>query len=220
MKYLKKYEESKNLQEIRLGIPLKEYLLKFATRNIDIPNRIEFNIGEKKLIDLDGIEEFINLEVLWAFGNRISDLNINLKKLNSLYIQKNRLTKLIINSPNLLDLTCDENYLRELDLEKLTQLTFLECNDNKLTELHFSKNIEELNCRNNELVELDLNGLTNLTYLNCCNNKLSSLDLEGLINLEEFVCQGNNLPYNNLESYWKWYYDLYPERKEGKKFGL
>lgn len=64
-------------------------------------------------------------------------------------------------------------------IEHFTQLNFLNCSSNQLTDLDLSKNtnLEELDCGGNLLTELDLSKNTKLTKLVCHTNDLTKLDL-------------------------------------------
>ena len=72
----------------------------------------------------------------------------------------------------------------------------------------FDKVITELNLSNQNLTELpELPDTLEILY--CHNNKLTELP-ELPETLEYLECDHNNLPYDNLKSYWKWYYNKYP----------
>ncbi len=64
-------------------------------------------------------------------------------------------------------------------IEHFTQLNFLNCSGNQLTDLDLSANpdLEELDCGGNRLTELDLSKNTKLTKLVCHTNGLTKLDL-------------------------------------------
>ena len=65
-------------------------------------------------------------------------------------------------------------------IEAFTALTYLLCDDNKLTSLDVSKNtaLTYLSCNYNQLTSLDLSKNTALTYLECEGNKF---DCDALI---------------------------------------
>jgi Leucine-rich repeat (LRR) protein len=79
---------------------------------------IDLDCSGSNLIDLDGIENFINLEYLDCENNfltKLPDLS-NLKKLERLNCSNNKLTELP-------------------DLSSLESLSYLDCENNKLTKL-------------------------------------------------------------------------------------
>lgn len=49
-----------------------------------------------------------------------------------------------------------------------------------------------LDCSSNQLTELDVAKLTKLKYLNCSNNNLTSINIQNLQRLETFDCTGNS----------------------------
>ena len=65
MKYLKTYEE-------RGGITFKEWLKK----NPQDINTTTINCSDDNLIDLDGIQEFKNLEILYCNNNKLTGLDL------------------------------------------------------------------------------------------------------------------------------------------------
>lgn len=91
---------------------------------------------------------------------------------------------------------CCKNELTELDLSSNKKLRGLECWNNKLTKLDLSpcRSLEYLVCEQNYIQELGASGLTNLVYLNCDRNTVHSLDISGCVNLRELYCRLNTLP--------------------------
>ena len=89
-------------------------------------------------------------------------------------------------------LSCENNNLSELDLSGNTALTILYCYNNNLSELNLSNNtaLEKLYCPNNSLSELDLSYNTALRYLDCYGNRLTVLDVRNNVNLGESVKVG------------------------------
>ena len=100
----------------------------------------------------------------------------------------------------LTELDCDDNKLSSLDVSKNTLLTELYCSYNKLTTLDVSKNtqLNILNCSSNTLRSLDVSQNTQLTYLDCSDNKLSSLDVSQNTQLMELHCSYNSLTTLNV----------------------
>ena len=92
-------------------------------------------------------------------------------------------------------LTCYKNELTELDLSKNTKLQKVSCHHNKLTSLDVTKcpGIIKLDCSNNKLTAIDVSNNTKLDRLNLVNNKLTSVDISKLAVLRHFYCGGNQL---------------------------
>ena len=84
MKYLKTYEA---LQ----GITFKDWLKK----NPQPLDAIYINCDNENLIDLEGIQEFKNLQVLYCYNNQLTILDLEgLDKLKTLDCENNQLTSL------------------------------------------------------------------------------------------------------------------------------
>ena len=96
---------------------------------------------------------------------------------------------------NLSVLNCNVNKITELNISNLTNLEALVCGKNQISELNVSalSNLEFLFCDFNFLTNIDLSNLSNLNYLSLANNSLTSLDCSLNPNLE-FI----RLPYNQL----------------------
>jgi Leucine-rich repeat (LRR) protein len=95
---------------------------------------LNINCSNCNLIDLNGIEEFKELEYLNCAYNRLTELPdlSNLKKLEELNCSYNNLTHLP-------------------DLSDLKKLTHLYCYNNKLIDLPDLRNIIYLDCSSNKL---------------------------------------------------------------------
>lgn len=96
---------------------------------------------------------------------------------------------------NLTTLRCQQNGLKELNLEYNKNLTNLNCSYNKLTTLDVSKNakLSTLECYNNGMEELNLGDITNLSWLLCAENNLTELDVSKNPYLERLHCRHNKL---------------------------
>ena len=132
------------------------------------------NCSSLNILDLTGIEEFVNLTELICEVTMLSSLDVS---------QNTALTVLHLNN-NL--------NLNTLDLTQNTALTSLRCGYNSMTNLNLTQNInlEKLDCYLNSLTNLDLSQNTALTYLRCQNNSLTSLN----------VANGNNTNFTNFNA--------------------
>ncbi|MBP3711051.1 MAG: leucine-rich repeat domain-containing protein [Bacteroidaceae bacterium] len=92
-------------------------------------------------------------------------------------------------------LWCQENRLTSLDVSKNTKLTYLQCNNNQITSLDVSKNTEliDLFCYGNLITSLDVSKNTKLEVLNCDSNQLTSLDVSKNTELSYLNCALNQL---------------------------
>ena len=80
---------------------------------------------------------------------------------------------------SLKEVTVPNHLIVNLDLTKNTELTYINCSYNRLTDLKVSglSKVKTLFCEFNYLEQLDLTGLTELTIIYCRHNLLKSLDL-------------------------------------------
>jgi Leucine-rich repeat (LRR) protein len=129
MIYLKRYKN---------GITFKKWL---ENNPISLDGPI-IDCRKEKLIDLNGIEEFINLRFLYCGDNKLTEL----PDLNNLC--------------NLQILNCSHNRLTKLpDLSSLKKLQYLYCRSNKLSklpDLTDMKNLMQISCYDNDLPYNDL----------------------------------------------------------------
>ena len=92
--------------------------------------------------------------------------------------------------------TPDDERIASLEgIQFFTNLTYLDCNDNKLTELDVTQNpaLTELWCRENQLTTLNVSGCSALTYLFCYYNQLTKLDVTQNPALKYLYCYRNQL---------------------------
>lgn len=91
---------------------------------------------------------------------------------------------------------CHEQEITSLSgIEKFTELAYLDCSGNSLTELNVSSNaaLTVLNCSYNQLAELNVSGNAALTVLDCADNGLTGLDVSSNTELSSLNCNDNNL---------------------------
>lgn len=91
-------------------------------------------------------------------------------------------------------LNCSFNQLTELDIKSNPALKALICDRNQLA-LDVSANpaLKRLDCRNNQLTQLDISGNPKLEILNCSFNHLGSLDISTNPALKRLDCRGNKI---------------------------
>ena len=95
---------------------------------------------------------------------------------------------------NLKELYCNDNKLKELNLENNKHLKVLVCSLNELTTLDVSHNVwlDTLECNNNGMEELNLGG-SELEGLFCSDNNLTELDVSKNKYLQRLNCTNNKL---------------------------
>jgi hypothetical protein len=147
--------------------------------------------------NIDGIEYFINLNLLYLSYNNLSSLNLNtLVNLTYLKCNYNLLTTFTIANPlNLIQLDYSANQISNLNVNQFLNLENLNCVGNQIQNLNLNNltSLKVLQCYGNLLTTLYTNYLTNLEYLNCGYNQLTSLDLTSNINLDQILCNSNLL---------------------------
>ncbi|WP_435261720.1 T9SS type A sorting domain-containing protein [Tenacibaculum sp. nBUS_03] len=118
-------------------------------------------IQDKSIRDLTGIQDFIELGLLYANRNNLTSID---------------LTK----STRLNTLNLDSNQLKTLDLSKNTELTSIFAANNQLTSLELSTNnkLTSVQVDNNQLTSLDVSLNKVVNFITADNNKLNSLNLK------------------------------------------
>jgi uncharacterized repeat protein (TIGR01451 family) len=153
---------------------------------------------------LEGIESFINIQILDCRDNQLTALD--LQSLNNLQIMDcsyNQLISLNIQGlSNLEALSCGANKLTGLNLQDLGNLQQLDCASNQITSLNLQSlsNLQSLQLSFNKLTTLNVLGLNNLKDLDCGYNQLTSLNVHDLTNLKELGCQYNQLTNLNIQN--------------------
>ena len=130
---------------------------------------------EQNIADFEGLQYFVNLEVLWASSNPINNIDVT---------QNYNLTWLTLNF-------CQ---LSNLDVSQNTLLETLWCQHNNLSSLDLSQNInlKEFNCAKNQL--------SNLNIKNGNNNLITSFTAS--INPNLTCIQVDDVEYSNNNPSW------------------
>lgn len=139
-----------------------------------------------------------NLSSVELEGNRYNppiDLKLNLPSLTRLTICYFTLNHFDIDRcTNLEYLNVSRNSMTQLDVSKYRKLEYLYCNQNQLSILDVSscKKLKDLDCSDNQITKLILNN-SNLVHLRCFNNNIQFLNVNICKKLEELHCYKNNL---------------------------
>ncbi|MBQ7421144.1 MAG: hypothetical protein IJ722_03325 [Alloprevotella sp.] len=141
------------------------------------------------------INNLRHLSSLDCHSNNLTALDLSsLAALAYLNCEANKISSLALGCKDSLEaLRCSTNNLTELDLHEFPQLSGLACNGNQLTSLLLPRNLTEVECNNNKLTELNLSGSGNLTHLYCGDNNLQTLRVQNCAVLEQLDCSGNKL---------------------------
>jgi Secretion system C-terminal sorting domain len=143
-------------------------------------NAIQYlNISYSQIVNLEGINSFVNLKLLDCKYNQITNLNVTgIANLEYLYCPNNQINNLNVNGLQFLRiLNCYFNQLTNLDVSTATNLRYLHCYENQLTNLNITglTNLLYLYCYENQLINLNANGISSLRFLRCNNNPLQTL---------------------------------------------
>jgi hypothetical protein len=176
-------------------------------------------IGSLSISDLEGLQYFVNLEVLNCAQNgsiayvpstfmpNLRELICSSNQLTSLDVSQNPFLEVLKFGFNLIDNidVTQNNFLKELyfsgcniselDITQCNLLEKLFCNGNQLVNIDLTQNINlnMLHCQNNILTALDVSSNVNITSLYCNDNSISNLDLNQNLLVEYIYCYKNNL---------------------------
>lgn len=186
----------------------RELVVTFDTNSNGFLSNSEINKAQtmdatyRNIYNLQGIEFFTNLRVLYVYGNKLTTLDVsNNKELVMLNCGENSLTTLdVSNNTKLAGLYCYSNYITNIDISMLTELDNASFVNNYLTELDLSNNVKlrVLYCQNNSLAKLDLSKNVNLSTLWCNENNLLYLDLSNCPNIQELQAANNCVSYGKF----------------------
>ena len=122
------------------------------------------NCSNSSIVDLTGVEAFVNLTQLKCYGNQLTSLDVSQN------------TSLVV-------LHCVNNSLTSLDVTANTSLSWLYCSGNQLSSLDLSQNtsLTKLYCGSNQLGSLNVKNGNNtiITAFNTTNNaNLTCIDVD------------------------------------------
>jgi len=159
----------------------------------------ELNVQSSNIVDLTGLENFVNLTSLEINLNDITTFEgtafPNLEYLN---FSNNDITSTNLNGLSNLEIFwAYGNPFTTIDVSNLSALTFFDISySNNLTSVDVSNltNLTNLSASSNDsMTSLNLSGCTALEDLNCQYSALTSLDLSGLENLSTMFAESNNI---------------------------
>ncbi|WP_159099231.1 immunoglobulin-like domain-containing protein [Aquimarina spinulae] len=160
-----------------------------------ILNIKNLNISNQGITDLTGLEAFIGLEELRAFGNTVSNLDLT-ANINLIVAACSNMGLTSINVSGLTALNTLElntNQLSSIDVSSNVSLENLRIINNQLSSIDVSANkgLRDLRIQGNNLISLDISANTVLRYLSCVDNDLTNLDVQNNVLLENLSCGKN-----------------------------
>lgn len=164
---------------------------------------VELKLKHGSIISLNGIEKFINLELLNCSNNQINDFKINeLTNLKSLDCSNNQIVTIdLLMYKELEELNCSNNLLHYLNTKDLNNLITLSANNNQISNLILPQNntLESINIANNKINYFDFSNEMNLEMIEVSNNNIDSLDLSKNPKLKTLNCATNYLETLDLK---------------------
>ncbi|WP_395063206.1 T9SS type A sorting domain-containing protein [Flavobacterium sp.] len=156
------------------------------------------------IVNLNGIQNFLNLKNLNCFGNSITSLNLqgllNLEYINAgeNNISNCNITGLVA----LKELSIYNNLLTNINIDNLTNLTTISIHDNQLNSLTFNNNssLENLWCSNNMIPSLNFSNTPSIKNCVCDSNLLTSINLGTVNQINELSCANNMLTSLNISN--------------------
>jgi Leucine-rich repeat (LRR) protein len=147
----------------------------------NIANLINLDVSNANIESLEGIQDFLSLEVLYCSNNNLQTIDLSSNSvLTELHISNNAIEALNLSAnSNLETLFCANNVIENLDLSSNTSLEFLNCANNLLTGLLLGtiQTLNEIDVSFNQVAVLDLTSNTALTSVLIHNNNLLALNL-------------------------------------------
>ncbi|SHG57876.1 leucine-rich repeat domain-containing protein [Flagellimonas flava] len=158
--------------------------------------------GKGTIMDLTGIEGFVNLKKLSVAQHELEQIDLSSNtQLDTLYLMGNYLTSIDVgNNPNLISLDLKVNSLSSITgLSKANQLKDLRLSFNLFEEISIhNPSLENLLMSHNELTSLDIEGAVNLKNILLRLNKVKELDLSSNVALENVFVDNNKLETINF----------------------
>lgn len=150
---------------------------------------------ENMIKNMDGIQYFTALKVLWCGRNQIESLDLSMnKQLLELDCHWNNIKELDLRANTKLKrIICNDSYVETLIVSGCKELTYLDCSCSDVSSLYLAANTElkVLLCYGCNLTKLDLNKCKKLTHLECDSNKITTLAIGSCTLLKDLEC-GNN----------------------------
>lgn len=181
---------------------INQQMLKTDAEKVSLLNlNLSSDFGE--IIDLTGIEGFVNITLLSAAGHKIENIDLSLNtKLDTLLLQGNYLSGIDIGeNPKLIFVDVQSNELTSINgLSNATNLKKLNLSWNNLEEFSIhNESIEVLHLSQNLLESIDTNGAVNLKNILLTSNELTTVDFSTNILLETLLISNNKIQNIDLE---------------------
>ena len=152
-----------------------------ALNNLTLKSKVDsvtnLNVNDSNINDLQGIEAFTSLEVLFCQQNQLTSLDVS----QNLALE---------------ELECESNQFNNLDVSQNTALRVLGCALNNLSSLDVSNNLllEAIWFTDNNIASLNLDSNTALNVYGLSNNPLVYMSIKNGNNANVTYIEAQNLP--------------------------
>ncbi|WP_046756030.1 HYR domain-containing protein [Kordia jejudonensis] len=155
------------------------------------------DVSDQSINDLNGIQDFENLQTLNASNNSMTTIPLdNLMQLVTIQADSSSINTISFPANSLIEnLSLNANNLSVLNVQNLTQLKTLSAHSNNLNGISLNANtaLETVQLSNNSLTSLVVTLLTNLKTLELNDNLLSGISLDANTALEVLRLDDNEL---------------------------
>lgn len=168
-------------EELSVADPgLQSCLQKMAKKNNwSLPHQVtELTCHSKSVKTLQGLEAFTKIETLSLYNNKLTEVDIELSKLQQLHtlnLARNQIEQLRIDGlQSLHKLYLFDNGMDTLELLNLPQLQILKANNNDLKNFNYdvTPELQKMYIFNNKLETIDIYNLPTLLYMDCRQNPM------------------------------------------------
>lgn len=142
------------------------------------------------LTSLQNYNDIKNIKYLFINDNNLSDDKFlkQFDNLEVLEISNNKLKYITYVPPNMNELICYDNDISTFQCDN-SNITILDCSNNKIDRLPQLQNIIHLNCDNNNITKIQ--SFSNATQIICSNNPITII--ESMHSLVELDCSKTNM---------------------------
>ena len=181
---------------------INQQILKSDAKEITHLN-LNFSADFGEIVDLTGIEGFVNLTLLSAERQKIETIDLSSNTLlETLYLTGNYISNIdLSDNPNLIDVDIQSNNLSSIiGLSNATSLKDLDLSWNYFQEINIDNEfLEILHMRNNDLVSINIDGAINLKNILLTSNLIESINVQNNTLIETLLIADNKIENINFE---------------------
>ncbi|KAI5952289.1 hypothetical protein KGF54_003155 [Candida jiufengensis] len=177
-------------------------------KEFKFPRQItQLSLKKCELTEFEIFEKLLKLKILDLSNNKLNKFNLNnFENLQDIDLSFNNLEELRSEDfayGSVKSINCESNCIKEVELDKLKNLDWLQLSNNKLStlaDLELPDSVRNLNLSNNEIEEIDQDYriFKNLQFLNLSKCKISKFNTLISNNLISLNLSRNHLGYKNF----------------------